>query len=278
MQIEILGTGFPAMIVTHAITIYCKSTDKPAPKIVMYGSSNPPQKVGARFYEREIPMMPGEKIKSRTVSTESKGEIEDYIEKLGGPLTAYNRPRPEFLAFDYHQTYAQLWEKYAGHISPLFMSVEDVNKSSWDGVDFVFNTLPRPAFFGRREAQLFAASRHWRLDESEANADFAYSGVKSGDQNFIIFDGSTEASWYRITNIFGLMSIEWQHEKRPPIQDVLPEILPLGVPKEMGLLDTYPTWRENTVLTHVGPLARWRPCTDIAEVYFDTMKVLRGDY
>ena len=272
MKAAILGTGFPALIAAYAVEKYCDATDQPS-EVVLYGQESTPERHGARWYEREIP---GLKIKSAMVTVQAVGDVDDYIAKLNGPLTEYNRPRPDFLAFDYHEANLLLHNRFADRMSAMGINPKNLDEFSWDDCDFVFSTIPRPAFFGREESKMFAATRHWRLDEPSDQQRFAQEGDIS--KNICIFDGSKNSGWYRVMQTFGLISVEWPFDKKPPLEDLYTEILPLSAAPDLKLRNVDPLWRAKTTFAHVGPLARWSPCTDLGEVYFDVMKVLRRDF
>ncbi len=275
-QVAILGSGFPALIAAHAVHVFAKSTDIPLPKVIIYGSADRPVKIGAKWYEREIPMMPGDLIRQRMVDVSTSGEADDYNLKLKGPVTAYNRPRANFLAFDYHQTYQQLWAEYNSIICTLQIDRQTFDDLDWwRDFELIINTQPRPMFYAPDQMQLFGATRHWRLDEVEGET-MQYASVMQASENFMIFDSTADVSWYRISRVFDLMSVEWPYDKKPPISGVNQEILPLGTPPELGLTDVEPDWRGGRSLAHIGPLARWRPCSDLGELYFDTMEILRS--
>lgn len=275
MKIAILGTGFPAMIVAHAVEDHFKNEDH---EIVMYGPNLRPVSAGARFYERQIP---GVEARQAMCETQSAGDADDYAEKVGGPITEYNRPRPDFLAFSSNDASKQLWERYNHHIIQLPLDKDLIRSSTWDDCDYVLSTIPRPMWYSRQESHLFAATRHWRLDECHEGPEAIgspYSLGKPYDRNLMIFDSTEDSSFFKITQLFGLMTVEWGFHKKPPISDAYLEILPLATPPGMGLRDVVPNWQGTMALAHLGPVARWRASSDLGAVYFDTKKVLEGDY
>ena len=274
MKVAILGTGMAGLVAAHAV--YTK--DQSA-TIVLYGVNREPLPSGARWYEREIP---GVNVMKRMVKTESAGDPKNYGVKLGGPVSEYFRARPDFLAFDYWDANMELWKGYGDNIIQLDPDFEMISESLWDDCDFVINTTPRPNFYETSEHGMFAATRHWRIDES-GNTDEPtnpYRNILPGnqDKNLMIFDGTEDSSWFRITQVFGLMSVEWGFHQKPPIAGSYVEILPLTVPKEMDLKDTVPGWKGTKALAHVGAVARWKPSTDVGEVFGDVTRVLEGDF
>lgn len=274
MKTAVLGTGMAGMVAAHAVRNF-----DPSAEIVIYGVNREPTPTGARWYERAIPDV---NVMSRMVTTESAGDPQNYGVKLGGPVSEYFRARPDFLAFNYWDANYKLWDQYQDNIIQLDPDFEMIQKSSWDDCDFVINTAPRPNFYDRSEHGMFAATRHWRIDEGR-NANEAtnpYRNVLPGnqDKHLMIFDGTEDSSWFRITQVFGLMSVEWGFHQKPPIAGAYVEILPLQTPTEMGLHDVIPRWKGTTALAHVGAVAKWKPSTDVGEVFGDVTKVLEGDF
>lgn len=242
---------------------------------ILFGPNRRPSAAGARWYEREIP---GVDVLSRTVKTQSDGDPGEYIKKVGGPVSAYFRVRNNFLAFNYNDAHEFLWEKFQGRILETDVDYHMVSTAHWGDYDFVINTMPRPTFYPREDHAMFAATRHWRSDELNDGTTNPFTLPGNQDKNLMIFDGLKESSWFRISQMFGLMSVEWGFHKRPPIENVFLEILPLGVPAEVGLNTIIPEWRGTTALAHVGALAQWEPSTDVGEVYQQTLDILNYNW
>lgn len=270
MKVAILGTGMPALVAAHAAF---KITD--CDELVLYGPNEKQKPYGARFYEREIPGLTGPD--SLMCHVQANGEAEAYTKKLGAPMTRYTRPRPDFLAFDYHDAYEILWDAWSECIIPMRTDKAMINESYWDDCDYVISTLPRPEWYEPQDYSHFAATRHWRLDECHEEVRSPYVlPEKNIHKQIMVFDGGEDSSWFRITQLFGLMSVEWPFHKKPPISGVFLEILPIGVSKEFGLKQVIPAWRGTRALIHAGPLARWAPSTDIADVFWHVSDGLSG--
>lgn len=275
MKVAILGTTLAGYVAAHAVTNHFSNSSEL--EIVMYGANQRPQEAGARFYEREIPGVPAQ---TAMVTTESAGRAEDYASKLNSPMSKYFRARKDFLAFSYWEAYKYLHTMYNHHVIQLEPSYDLVHDSSWTDCNYVINTAPRPLFYPVEDAGMFAATRHWRIDEAPDSDPNPYTaGLKQNqEKNLMIFDGTNDSSWFRISQLFGLMSVEWGFHKKPPIAGAYVEILPLGVASGSGLTNITPGWRGTTALAHVGAVARWEPSTDVGEVYEQTIKVLKGDF
>lgn len=265
--VAILGTGMTAFVAAQAIEHYFHGDVE----FVIYGPNMKPVQSGAKWYEREIPEV---NVLSRMVSTESVGTAGEYIKKIGGPITRYTSARNNFLAFNYHDAHQLLWEKFNKDIVEIAPDLNLIENGEWGQYDFVFNTAPRINFFSPDQHHFFSATRHWRLDEVYGGHGLPYAASADRNKNIMIFDGTPDSSWFRITQTFGLVSIEWPFEKKPPIQDLFVEILPLAVPKELGLVHVESAWRDGTTLAHVGAVARWEPSTDVGEVYEQVLEVL----
>ena len=276
MKIAILGTGMQGLIAAHAVSEFSKVNWEDGHDIVMYGPNRTPIVAGARFYEREIPGLEIP-VRSRMVTTESSGKADDYVTKVGHPITKYFKARPSFLAFDYHHTHRILHDMYSDEIIQLSIDKELFETSLWDDCDYVINTMPRAMFYGKEDHPLFAATRHWRIDEEGDKMPYS---IPDGnvDKQLMIFDGTEDTSWFRITQLFGLISVEWGFHKKPPIAGTYMEVLPLAVPEEMGLANVVPGWKGTRALAHVGAFARWEPSTDVAEVFSQTQSILKGEW
>lgn len=268
MKVGILGTGIAGFVAAHAVAQF-----DPDATIVMYGPNRAPIQTGARFFEREIP---GLDTVNRMCRVESIGDFDDYKTKIGNPISKYFKPRPDFLAFNYWEAYQELWKIYNSTVIQLEPDYELIHGNTWDDFDYLFNTAARPNFYPKEDHQMFAATRHWRIDDSDDGPRNPYVvGYAKHGLNKMIFDGSPSSSWFRITQLFGLMSVEWPFNKKPPITGTYLEILPLGVPKELGLRHVTPNWRGTKALAHVGAVAQWLPSTDVGEVYGQVQQVLR---
>lgn len=269
MKVGILGTGMSGFVAAHAV----RQHDHTA-QIVMYGADRRPIASGARWYER---MIPGLDVTNRMCSVQSAGDADDYSTKVGGPISLYFKARPEFLAFNYWEGYEKLYDAYNSNIIQLEPDHKLIQSSSWDDFDYVINTSPRPNFYSKEEHGMFAATRHWRVDEHfEGKMPYVLPG--KADKQLMIFDATEDSSYFRISQLFGLMSVEWGFHKKPPIAGSYIEILPLQVAPEVGLRDTIAGWRGTKAMAHVGAVARWEPSTDVGEVFRDVTKVLEGDY
>ena len=270
MKVAILGTSMPALIAAKAVTDF-----DPNAELVLYGIKQKPHAVGARWYETPIPGL--QDVESSLMNVESAGDPDTYIEKVGGPVSDYLRARASFTAFNYHGTNSRLWEEFERNIIQLEPDQDLINDSSWSDCNYVFNTVPRPIFFPRSEHHMFGATRHWRLDEELNGESFPMRGAaRAENRNLMVFDGTKDSSWFRITQAFDLISVEWGFHKKPPIAGAYVEILPLGVPKEAELPKIERAWRGTTALAHLGAVAQWRPSTDVAEVYSQAKHVLEG--
>lgn len=273
MKIAIIGTNLAGYIAAHAITRnFANSKDL---ELVIYGVDKRPDEIGARFFEREIPGVPAQ---SAMCNTESSGRPEDYASKLNSPMSKYFRARPNFVAHNYWEAYKFLHTLYRHHIIQMPIDYQMIQDSSWADCDYVFNAGPRPSFYPIEDMAMFAATRHWRLDEQKGE-DSPYSALKQNqEKNLMIFDGSEESSWFRISQLFGLMTVEWGFHKKPPIAGAYVEILPLGLSSAVALPPITPGWRGTTALAHVGAMGRWEPSTDVGEVYDQVIRVLKGDF
>lgn len=274
INVAIIGTGMDGLVAAEAVRNFYHGEAN----LVLFGPNRKPSAAGARWYERQIP---GLDVINRIVKTQSVGDVNNYISKVGGPVSNYFRVRNDFLAFNYNDTHEYLWEKFQGNIiesDPNYEFVSGIGQHhvAWSGFDFVFNTMPRPIFYPKEDHSMFAATRHWRLDEMNDGTINPYTLPGNQDKNLMIFDGTDNASYFRVSQLFGLMSVEWGFHNRPPLEGVYLEILPLGVPVEVGLRTIIPGWRDTQALAHVGALATWRPSTDVGEVYADVSDVLGG--
>lgn len=273
-KVAIIGTGMASFVAAQAVHNFYQGDAH----LMLFGPNREPVAAGARWYEREIP---GIDVLNRIVKTESVGSADDYVSKVGGPVTKYFAARNNFLGFNYNDAHQMLWQKFAPNIVEAEPNYEFVTAPSthlWSQFDYVLNTMPRPMFYPREEQGMFAATRHWRLDEMNDGTTNPYTLPGNQDKNLMIFDGTDIASYFRVTQLFGLMSVEWGFHKRPPLEGVYLEILPLGVPSEVGLRTIIPGWRDAGVLAHIGALAKWEPSTDAGEVYAEVIDVLEGNW
>lgn len=269
MKITVAGTGLPALIVAHAATKWSEWNGNDL-ELTIYGEHEPYVPLGAKWFETAIPDI---LVPSAIVETQSVGDPEDYISKICSPISPYNQARADFYAYDYHSAHEQLSSKY--HNKLFAMSIDRKTVQEYPevvDVDYVFNTMPRPIFYPQASGS-FSASRQWRLDEGREKGIYSIPG-ENGDRNVMIYDGTLDTSWYRISQLFGLISVEWPFNKKPPISGVYLEILPLGAAPDLGLEDVRPGWRGTKAMAHFGPLAQWRPSTDIGSIFGEVLNIL----
>lgn len=258
IKVGIIGTGMTALVAAQAVTNF-----DPMSQVTIYGPNEKPVAAGARWYERNIP---GVEVMSRMCKTMSIGDPEHYADKLGNPVSLYFRARNNFLAYNFHDAHEFLWEKFRHNTLEISPEYDLINDSDWSSFDYVINTSPRPNFFEKSGHHLFAATRHWRIDENSGTTN-PYATPGNHDKNLMIFDSSKDSSWFRMTQLFGLISVEFPYAKRPPIDGLSLEILPLGMAGKIALDQIESGWRGAKALLHVGASARWEPSTDVGEVY-----------
>jgi hypothetical protein len=271
MKVAVLGTSMSGFMAAHAATEFCKTKGFDVPEVVLYGPSQKYRPAGARFYERKVP---GIDVEAFMVKCEVAGSFDDYANKIEGPITIYNKPRPDFLAYDYHTAYSVLFDKFKDHIVPQLFNRESLETYPWFDFDFVINTMPRPTFYHPDEMGMFAASRQWRMDESIDDETMSYRTHGGVSNNHMIFDGTKQSSFYRISQLFTLMTVEWAYTHKPPIAGAYLEILPLGIARDAALTNITEGWHGTRALVHAGPMARWEPDRDISNVFLQVEEFL----
>jgi hypothetical protein len=244
-RVVVLGCG-PAGL----ISAYAAEREYGA-EVKIVSVKRPSQLYGCQYLHEPIP---GITLDSGgdTVHYELNGTTEEYRRKVYGSLTPPVSPQQyagSHLAWDLRQTYATLWNRYEDRIVDAKVTPEDIVLMLGDFMpDACISSLPAPVLCQAGDRHAFTSVKCWALGDApeygQHVADYGYTIPP-----FTVWcDGTKDASWYRMCNVFGYSTIEWPgHKRKPPIQGVAEFYKPLSTD-----CDCMPS------ILRVGRYGRWQ--------------------
>jgi hypothetical protein len=158
-------------------------------------------------------------------------------------------------AWDIRATYDKLWQAYEHEISPCeFISGHLGNYSfQMEGSepDLVISTVPRKIW--AQPGDVFTSQKVWAIgDAPELGQEVPFAPT----QDFtVICDGTPDVGWYRLSKVFGYTTIEWPHDRKPPLPGISEVEKPLGhnstAASDFIHLGRYGAWEKGVLTTDV---------------------------
>lgn len=252
MKVAILGAGPSGLIAAQAavragvafgdITILSRPREKAGSPFARVS-----QKVlsGAHWLQRPIHGV--DNGVESIVSVKFLGDVAGYRDRVygegyrGKPMDShFFEPHS---AWDLRRVYNGLWHKFESSIFP-----EDIHQHNRAEVlhmlairhHLIINTLPRQVFC-RDADHMFLTQKVWQSREM---------CPIPCPPNTVVYNGSPEGSWFRVSSVFGQTTAEWSQAngvRRPPIS---------GLAEVDKPISTDCTCHGDSIL-HVGPMAQW---------------------
>lgn len=257
MQIAILGCGPTGLVAAHAA--YQAGHD-PA----VFSKKRKSFIHGAQYLHAPIEGINpiGSPMKIRYVM---QGEPEGYLKKVygskwDGSISDDLRDQ-EHLAWDIRAAYSWLWMHYSPYIFDQEFSADTFGNFYDDLIrcfDLVINTIPRSALCVA--GHFFKSTSIWALGDAPEHGQFVPMDCNLGD---VIYNGLSEPSWYRLSNIFGYKTVEWPNHGKPPVE---------GVSKvEKPISHNCDCWPE---LRHTGRFGAWNKHKMVHNSYDDVKEMI----
>ena len=199
------------------------------------------------------------------------GTAQEYREKIYGPNNVTVSVKvldPYHKAWDIREAYYTAWDRYQDlvedmpNITPEFLGVTrwDPNSSPISspppinprGFDVVINTIPLPQIcYGNHE---FHSAKVWAIGDAPARGTYA---PYRAPLNTIHCSASPDVGWYRASNVFGYVTVEWPGNRKPPLPGVAEVTKPIstncdcysGQGSKFVSAGRYGMWRKG-VLSH----------------------------
>lgn len=213
----VLGCGPAGMFATHALI-------ERGYQVQVLSKKRRSEMFGAQYLHAPIPGLSGfdepHEIEYRLLGT-----AEQYRAKVYGNSKAVKFVSPENLvgkhhAWDIRRAYYHAFSRYAS----LIMDVPDI-----DGDDvaqiiedekgcgtIIVSTIPAQ-FICINPLHVFGSQAVWAVGDAPERGIF--SPLQPDDMT-VVCNGQENPSWYRASNVFGYITVEWPEQNKPPISGV----------------------------------------------------------
>lgn len=237
MNVLILGCGPAGLLATHAV-------DQAGHNPVILSRKQKSGMDGTQFLHEAIPDLTSAEP-DRYITYKVRGDPETYAYKVygdpnmkhkvsfGGVFNEMTQP-----AWSLPATYDELWRRYSGRI----VDTNSIDSSTLSrefqsgGWDMVFSTIPAPAIC-YNPSHVFSKGEVWVSD----------TAIEEVEEGTVVYDGTKERGWYRLSRLWGKEATEWGVNK-PPLPGLTSVKKPLGT--------TCDCW-EGYTLVRLGRFGAW---------------------
>lgn len=228
MRVMVLGCGPAGLFAAHAARSLGADVE-------VYSRRRKSEMHGPQYLHSDIPGLtdgdPGFSVTWRLY-----GSLLGYLHRVYGETLPdeYDGPRmaeSDILgvhpAWDIRRAYDRAWRLYAEEvvhtypISPNWLQ-DHIRRAGWP--DVVISTIPLHALCAKRAQHLFAAQEIWAIGDAPERGIFA---PRIAADNEILFNGTDEYGWARVSNVAGYHAMEWPADPRPPLDGVARVVKPL---------------------------------------------------
>jgi hypothetical protein len=239
MNVTILGCGPAGLMAAHGAAA-AGATD-----LTIISKRRKSELFGAQYLHEPIP---GIDVSDPVwVQYVLEGDPIDYRHKVYGQqwdgTTSPEDLSHEHHAWDIRQTYDALWDLYGGLVHDAELSAGIVANLA-ESADVMISSVPRPVLCPRGHT--------FGSQEIVAAGDAPSRGIKvpyKCPPNTVLCNGMHDVSWYRMSNIFDHMTVEWSMASlrmMPPVTTATTVHKPL-----FHNCDCLPS------VHHVGRYGRW---------------------
>lgn len=212
MKAAVLGCGPAGLMVVHALKL------GGVEDIELFSKPRKSEMFGAQYLHAPIPGMTTSA--PVTVSYKLVGSADEYRLKVYGP-DYEGTVSPEELeedhdAWDIRSTYDELWDAYGSMVQAATVDQYFVGGLVVSH-DLVISSIPAPAICAMPGVHTFHAQEIQALgDAPERGQSIPYRT----DRNTVVCNGDKDVSWYRLSNLFGYQTVEWNKFTRVPLKGV----------------------------------------------------------
>lgn len=258
----VLGCGPAGLFAAHGLV-------EAGWDVWIYSKKRKSHLYGAQYLHAPIPGLtpPGDPIR---IKYQLEGSVDGYREKIYGAMPVKVSPEAlemEHDAWDLRATYDAAWERYSGDITQLVLSPHVLRggelSSPGDppplneiGFNLIVNTIPAPILCYQPDVHQFHAARVWAYGDAPDRGQFAPYRPADGA---VECNGTRDTGWYRASNIFDHVTVEWPVDRKPPLPGVAEVTKPIYTdcncyrdgtfPVRFVPLGRYGQWSKG-VLTH----------------------------
>lgn len=209
----VLGCGPAGLFAVHGlrdrgydVTIYSK-----ARKSDMYGAQYLHAPIDGLSPIDEEPL----KVRYSLVGTAS-----GYRDKVYGSIPVKVSPEAldmEHLSWDIRSAYDYAWKLYGDDVVDTLISPEWMRSGELDRYGLVVSSVPLPTLCAAREDHLFHATSIWAMGDAPRRGQYAPFRPEPGT---VICDGTRDRGWYRASNLYGHVTVEWPQSRKPPLPGI----------------------------------------------------------
>lgn len=246
MNVIILGCGPAGLMAAHGAV-------HAGAGIKIISTKRKSELFGAQYLHAPIPdISDGERVQVKYLLTGSPDEYRHkvYGDTWDGTVSAEDLDT-DHDAWNIREAYDRLWEQYHRDIFDVQV-VPSIIASLADSADIVISTIPRPALCTRGHtfgsADIYAAG-----DAPERGVRIPYTAP----DNTVICSGHADQAWYRLSNVFGMHTVEWPGSLKmpPPVSSAAmvrkPTYHNCDCNPRLAYAGRYGTW-EKGVLSHTA--------------------------
>lgn len=245
----ILGCGPSGLLAAHA----CEMRQVP---YVIFSKAVKSVLGGAQYSHIGIPgIHDSDQEPDAKLTYRVEGDAETYQAKVYGDspvpfVSMSSRTDGEIVpAWSLPDMYDQLWDRYAHKVVELRVGAARVAQLL-AGFDMVLSSVQLPSIC---MATIEPTVQHWFRQQTVRIKNEALN--PNLPDNTILYDGTKDHSYYRMSRIFGVGSTEWGASSPvPPIQDIRTINKPVGTN-----CDCFEAWNDGSIrFRKVGRFGTWQ--------------------
>jgi hypothetical protein len=239
--------------------------------VIISDTRRPSGMFGAQYLHEPIPnVTPNTAVR---ISYQLRGTADGYRERVYGskyvPSVSPQDMEAEHDAWDLRETYQRLWERFVGNRSAdelklLTVKATDIEPIK-DSFDFVISTIPADKICpGWNVGHIDKGPGHWfEGTEIWAAGDAPEIGITLPyvcPDNTVVCNGDPDGpAWYRLSRIYGRLSIEWPgYISMPPLKTLAKVTKPVETNCDCWLDDRF---------MRVGRYGEWRKGALVHEAF-----------
>lgn len=261
MKVLVLGCGPSGLAAAHAAT-------ELGHDVMVASKKRKSQMFGAQYLHAPIPgVTPADEW--REVTYDLRGTYEQYRRKVYGENARVTSVSPEEFgkphrAWDIRSTYNELWLRYEdivlNHQWDPVSSGQMLEEAQANNV-MVVSSLPAELLCQKPLEHKFLYQKIWAAgDAPELDR---WSPVRCAPDT-IVCNGEASPHWYRVAQVFGLVTCEWPETPKPPF--AVSEV-------RKPISTTCDCWPN---VLRVGRYGQWKKGVLVHHAYAEVMEALVG--
>jgi hypothetical protein len=213
--VAVLGCGPAGLMAAHACRMYG------VPYVIFSRKQKSPLG-GAQFSHIPILGLCDSDLPEAMLKYQVDGDAEVYQQKVYGsrvvPFVSIDNVKDgqTVPAWNLRDMYDQLWNSHEGQIIDLAITPDFMDKFDHSIFDLVLNSIHANSIC---RGTVDPLTGHWFRHQPVSIHNAAL--IENIEDNTIIYDGTPDHSWYRMSKIFGVGSTEWGGDAPlPPVNGV----------------------------------------------------------